>query len=268
MEVSEYPERIDNDALLYAKQVLFYALYIGEQMLLCGAEVGRVEDSIRRICKAYGAEQVDVFTITSSIVATIYGEKFGSATQTRRIEESHKNNLNRIYELNALSRQICATTPPLTEVAAELHRIEARTKPYPLSVSFLMFVLAPLVFSLFFGGGLRDALCAGVIGAAVRLIQLFFERFPINRFVATFLSSVISGVFSNLSAMAGISESADLVSIGVIMLLIPGMALTHAARDIFSGDTISGLLRFVEVILVAASIAVGFAIAGLLTGLL
>lgn len=61
-----------------AEQYLYYAMTIGEQLLCCGAEVGRVEDTIRRICLAYGATRADVFSITSSIVTTIYGEDFGS----------------------------------------------------------------------------------------------------------------------------------------------------------------------------------------------
>ena len=56
-----------------AEQYLYYAMTIGEQLLCCGAEVGRVEDTIRRICLAYGATRADVFSITSSIVTTIYG---------------------------------------------------------------------------------------------------------------------------------------------------------------------------------------------------
>ena len=44
-----------------AEQYLYYAMTIGEQLLCCGAEVGRVEDTIRRICLAYGATRADVF---------------------------------------------------------------------------------------------------------------------------------------------------------------------------------------------------------------
>ena len=46
-----------------AEQYLYYAMTIGEQLLCCGAEVGRVEDTIRRICLAYGASRADVFSI-------------------------------------------------------------------------------------------------------------------------------------------------------------------------------------------------------------
>ena len=50
-----------------------------------------------------------------------------------------------------------------------------------------------------------------------------------------------------------------MISIGNIMLLIPGLALTNSLRDMFSGNTISGLMRFIEAILLALTIALGFA---------
>ena len=52
-----------SSSLDYAREFLFNALNIGEAMLNSGAEASRVEDSVRRICLAYGAEKVDVFTI-------------------------------------------------------------------------------------------------------------------------------------------------------------------------------------------------------------
>ena len=56
-----------------------------------------------------------------------------------------------------------------------------------------------------------------------------------------------------------------MISIGNIMLLIPGIALTNSLRDMFSGNTISGMMRFIEAILLALVIACGFAlVAGLL----
>lgn len=50
---------------------------------------------------------------------------------------------------------------------------------------------------------------------------------------------------------------ADKVLIGIIMLLIPGIILTNSIRDILLGDIISGSLRLVEAILMAATLALG-----------
>ena len=49
------------------REQLTCVMDIGEQMLVCGAEVHRVEDSIQRMCLALGAKRVDIFIITSSI---------------------------------------------------------------------------------------------------------------------------------------------------------------------------------------------------------
>ena len=46
-------------------------LDIGEQMLISGAEISRVEDTVTRLCRAYDMTDIHVFTITSSMVVTV-----------------------------------------------------------------------------------------------------------------------------------------------------------------------------------------------------
>ena len=62
----------------------------------------------------------------------------------------------------------------------------------------------------------------------------------------------------------GMAKNYDAVAIGNIMLLVPGISLVSAARDFISGDLLSGIMRFVESVLVALAIAVGFALPSLL----
>ena len=83
------------------KKVLKYAMEIGECMLVSGAGVSRVEDTISRICKAYGAKEANVFSITSSIVTTIEDEKGEILTQTKRIR-SYKTDFS-LFNLCDLS---------------------------------------------------------------------------------------------------------------------------------------------------------------------
>ena len=91
----------------YAR-LLSDAITIGEKMLCSGAEVSRVEDSIVRICSAYGASRVDVFTITSSIVvsADFDGKTY---TQTRRIK-SYRTDLDMLDRLKRDNLRICLDT--------------------------------------------------------------------------------------------------------------------------------------------------------------
>ena len=57
-----------------------------------------------------------------------------------------------------------------------------------------------------------------------------------------------------------------MLMIGGIMLLIPGIAMTNAARDMLTGDIASGMLRLSNALLVAAAIACGFALSIIMLG--
>lgn len=74
------------------------------------------------------------------------------------------------------------------------------------------------------------------------------------------MCSGIASLLSLLLVRAGLGNNVDLVTIGVLMLLVPGVALTNAMREIVAGDTYSGLSRTAEAILIATGIALGAAV--------
>ena len=93
-----------------AEHMLFNVLEIGSRMLVSGAEVQRVENSIYRMCTAYGSETTEVFCMTYMIVVTISSKQFGTITLSRRIHNLSLNLYELLY-LNALSRRMCSTLP-------------------------------------------------------------------------------------------------------------------------------------------------------------
>ena len=52
----------------------------------------------------------------------------------------------------------------------------------------------------------------------------------------------------------------DMVIIGTIMLLVPGIAITNMMRDILVGDFLTAISKLTEVIIVSIAIAIGIAI--------
>lgn len=240
-----------------AKEYLYITLEIGTEMLLSGAEVSRVEDSIERICKSFGAERVDVLTITASIICTIYTKDYGPVTQSRRIH-GQQTNLHRLEELNQLSRKICMERLNREEVREELDTILNR-RGFSFFTLMCMFALASGMFSLFFGGSVGDAIASACIGVMIKWMDATSKKMRINTFLSALLCSLIGGVLAAVFVYMGLGDSMSMISIGNIMLLIPGLALTNSMRDMFSGDTVSGTMRFVESILLAMTIAFGFA---------
>ena len=241
-----------------ANECLYHILDIGQEMLQCGGEISRVEDSIRRLCLAFGAERADVFTITSNIQATIYSHRFGAVTQTRRVQ-GMRYDLQRLEQLNDLCRHICAEHLSLEEMSAAVERIRAG-RGYGFSLQILSYALVSASFSLFFGGSLRDAAVSGVIGVLLKCLDRMIRRTQANALLSALICSCLGGLMAAAAVQTGLGHSEEMISIGNIMLLIPGIALTNSLRDMFSGNTMSGLLRFLEAIIMAMVIAFGFAL--------
>lgn len=235
------------------------ALDIGEQMVLSGAEVARVEDSVRRICLAFGAARADVLSITTSLIVTIYYEGYGSLTQTRRTSK-FAFDLSRLEKMNALSRRICEENLSVGEARKDFQSV-MREEPYSFYFQMLFFVTVAFSFSLFFGGTLRDALVSALIAVPFKYIDSFAKKVEANPMLTILASSLLGGFLAIIAVRQGLADSVSKVSIGNVMLLIPGIMLTNSMRDMFGGDTITGGIRFIEASLIAVIIALGFSMA-------
>ena len=250
-------------AISSADNILRIALDIGEGLLLCGADVHRVEVAIEKICRTYGAAHIDVFTIHSLILAAVYMPDGSHSTQSRRIFD-YTNNLSKMERYNALSREICAKAPPIDEVDERIREIK-KGAAYPRFLPILGCILAAGSFAVFFGGTIRDGIAAGIVGFIIwALDALRFDYF--NKMPKTMLISFIAGLASCLTVHAGLGENMDRIIIGTIMLLTPGLSLGNAMRDLLAGDTLTGTLKAVQAVIIAVMIAIGYSLAILLAG--
>lgn len=238
--------------------VLSCILDMGELLLTSGAEVMRVEDTISRLCAVYGFSKADVFTITSSIVLTVHTPEGRVITQTRRIM-ARDTDLGRVERVNALSRSLCARPvdgPRFRQAVDGLRRAPA----YPLQAQCAMYAMISAAFSIFFGGTFSDALAAACSGVLLFASLRFGARLRLNSILLNLLSSMLAALAVVAMVSLGLGQNPDKITIGNIMLLIPGIAFTTSLRDMISGDTISGLLGISEAILKALAIAIGFAV--------
>ena len=87
------------------EEILSKALDIGENLLKCGGEPHRIEDTVERICYSYGAAHTDVFALPSLIIATIRMSDGKSKSQIRRVYKT-SNNMYRLEKINDVSRRI------------------------------------------------------------------------------------------------------------------------------------------------------------------
>lgn len=234
-------------------------LEMGELLLNCGAEISRIEDTLQRLGRAYGAERMDVFVIPSLICITLSFPGDDAITETRRISSGGGNDFYRLEKLNALSRDCCREPLPLPELRARLDGVATGKKPR--SVVYCGSVLAAGSFAVFFGGSLWDGLAAAAFALLICYLQEKLGQTALNTVAFNLVVSLLVGLgVGALTTMLPFLHM-DMILIGDIMLLIPGIAMTNAVRNMLVGDTISGAVRLTESLIWALALAGGFMVA-------
>ena len=235
------------------------AARLGYELAVSGAETFRVEDSVRRLLLAYGIE-CEVFAIPNCLVISLETANGKPLSIMKRIG-FHGNNLEAVERLNALCRKICAERPEPGTAEQWLRQTKAECRVFSTPMYYLGNFLGPAGFSLLFGGTLRDAFLAGLMGLIVGLVNRYMSKLETNPFFSTIVEAFAMAVPAYLAAGFHLVDYIDFVIIGTLMILVPGLLITTSMRDIIYGDTNSGINRIVQVLLSAFAIALGTAAA-------
>ncbi len=230
------------------------AVDIGRGLLENGAETYRVEETISHILKATGIRKVDVFAIPTSIITSI-SDEHGPLTRVERIG-ARGTDLNRVTQLNSLSRWIYDEKPDVTQARDALNAL-LKQRAYPAVVKTLGFALVAASFTLLFGGAWVDAAAAALCGMVTKPLLDQLDRFQTNPFFVNIIGGFLIAATALLTVHAGLAKDLDLVIIGTVMNLVPGLAITNSMRDIIAGDLVAGLTKLTEALIIGTAIALG-----------
>lgn len=224
----------------------------GQRLLESGAETYRVEDTVVRLLETFGMENANCFsTLTGLMISATKDGK--SYAQVARIK-ARFTNLNRIVQINDLSRKACSLS--IDEFKDELMTI-IKTPTYNLLTNVLFAYLACFGFNLLFMGSLNDSIYAGFIGMLVRFFTIKLANHDINHFFSITLNAGVSTLLALIFNYFGLVDNYNIMIVAIIMLLVPGLAITNAIYDSLAGDLVSGVTRAIEALIIAVAIAMG-----------
>lgn len=238
------------------REVLDAAMLAGNILLQNGAEIYRVEETVHRICEAFGVESLDTFVLTNGIFMTAGNEQEKRFARVNYIPVKGAQ-LHRIVAVNQLSREIEEGKYTVEQVKQRLEDI--RTAPgYSNRTKIFAVALTGFSFCFMFGGNWMEALVSFVIG-----IVLGFYIYYIGGKFSKIMSNIGGGAVITLIAILALQlkipvpmELSHLI-VGPLMPLVPGLAFTNGIRDITNGDYLSGPVRMIDSIMVFISIAAG-----------
>ncbi len=245
-------------------------LHLGGRLIMeNGGDTYRGEETITRMGRAFGVDEVESFAVPSGIFIS-YRKGDGSIeTAVKRVRRKGTD-LTRVDAVNAVSRRMEQEHLSCEEVMALLREIETRPPKITKVGLTAAVALSSLGWAAMFGGGPMDCAVAFAVALLGQALAFLLDHAGMRSFVSTllgsFLGTILPMFFHQMTGLLMV----DAAVAACLMPMLPGLAMTNAVQDTLRGDMVSGISSATSAILTASMIAggalVGTALFRLLTG--
>jgi len=242
-------------------------LQISKAIAEAGAPAHRLESYMLVLLDKFGLKG-NFFALPTAIMASI-GESYGQRSYMIRTTPGDID-LSTLQQLNAIINQLETDQITVDEALKGIKAVVNNKSAYPLWLTILSFGVVSGGFSSLFLGSIYDILASAVMGWITGFITIFSSR---NSRVEQLLAPICATVVGFLSLL--ISYQTQLidhfmVSLAGLIVLVPGLGITVAIRELSTGHLVSGSARMAGAVttlfLLSFGLALGFLLAEAMLG--
>ena len=234
-----------------------FVLRLARAMHSYGYPAHRVEGALGEVARRLNLT-AQFFSTPTSFMAS-FGLLERQSTHLIRVEPGDVD-LGKSADIEDIIREVVGGRMTLAQGSADLERVHAEPPRYGPVTTMLAFGLSSSAASRFLGGGLREALVAGVIGLVIGVFLMLAGRLPalgrvfpfLTAFSASFIAAAAATVLPHYSVYVG--------TLAGLIVLIPGLTLTTAMTELSSGHLASGTARLSGALMLFLVIGFGVAI--------
>jgi uncharacterized membrane protein YjjP (DUF1212 family) len=244
-------------AQLTAAELAEYLLDLGGTLLSYGCPTHRLEEVIRQVAEREGFK-ADSFAVPTGMWMSVRGSE-SEAPVVRMIRVGDwAVDLARLNAIDRIFNDVLARRLTLAEARRRIDEVEAAPPTYAPLIRLLAMAVAAGASAVFFRGGSREVAAATLGGVLVGLLRASLS--PRLRLLQDFLGGLIAaGLAWGATALAtGVSR--EVLILSVIVLLVPGMALTTGLSELAHKNLVSGASRLMEAFMAFLSILMGIAV--------
>ena len=238
-----------------AEKILEIASLACILILQNGGETYRAEEIAIRICKSGGYAESEVLALPTGVCITLVADGKPINTVVKRTIKRGID-LNKLERTNYIARAFESRIYNEDEAIDELNLIDQIKPRHKLLVAGIGAV-ATVFFILLFGGNFFDCIIGFICGFTVHIISTSFKNANIYSFAMSFIGGIVISFITVVTVTIFKIGNINLIIIGGIIPLLPGLAMINAIRDTMMGDLVSGVARLGEVLLIATSLACG-----------
>jgi uncharacterized membrane protein YjjP (DUF1212 family) len=222
-----------------------FVIELARRLHQYGAAAPRLEQAIGNVAQQLGLV-CDVLSTPTSIVLSFSnpdGDGLAEITQVVRIAPGDVN-LARLCRADEIADRVADGSLEPRRGMAQLRALGRPLSRAALWATIVSYGLSAASVAVLFRTSGPDALVAGVIGVLIGAIVVAGYGRPrlsaagdaIAALVATFIATMVSAWLLPLSL--------KLVVLSALIVLVPGMSLTNAVRELTSQHLASGVARF------------------------
>lgn len=242
-----------------AGSLLGTILDLGEQLLVSGAEVWRVEEILGELFEAYCFKESNIAVTSAFIEATVQTWDDRVYTQIRGVEP-RSYDLDKLQRLFALVHRVCETPTGVDTIQEELRKVIEQPGITDRQ-KYLATVIGSVGFCALYGGGPADLFVAAFNALVVTYLNINIRVHMKNALASTILSAFAMEIIALAALAGGITDQLAPVTIAGIFLLISGIGLANGIGEMMHSNTLSGLIETAAATRGAFGIAIGISMA-------
>lgn len=244
---------------MYINDILNFCVNLARQMIVAGANLERVHLAVEVICKAYGLKDISIFFLSSYISLGAYDSEGNYSSRQASIPPAGIH-LERLKSLNQLSYKVAEITPNPKVLAQMLERAE-QAKEYNTLIVLLGRICAMTCLSFMFGGTIREVFPIAAVTALMHFLMPLLENTGLDRIVINALTMFISTLAALAFVHSGFNGNLAVILITISMIVIPGIPLVNAMRNLLCGREINGILQMLKIVIETLALGMGMYVA-------
>ncbi len=234
-----------------------FCLEIGRALHSFGTPAHRFEEAMHRLVGSLGLEG-DFLAHPTAFFAELRSEKRREVFMVRA--EPGETNLEKLVSIQALVKEVISGDLPIEEAAARVQAVVAQPAHYGKGLVVAGFGLSSAMAARFFGGGWREMLLAALIGVLIALLGFWTSRQHHLAQVLVLLAGTLAGFGGVVAAHLIPHTAAFTITLASIVILLPGLHLTIALREVATGNLVAGSARLVDAVMTLMMLAFGVAL--------
>jgi uncharacterized membrane protein YjjP (DUF1212 family) len=231
-----------------------FCLEIGKALHSFGTPAHRFEEAMHRLVASLGL-QGDFLAHPTAFFAELRSGPRREVFIVRA--EPGETNLEKLVSIQALVKEVIGGNLPIEEAAARVRDVVAQAPRFGRTTVAASFGLSSAMAARFFGGGWREMVLSGLLGVLIALLTFWTSKQHHLAQVLVLLAATFAGFGGVVAAHFIPHTAAFTITLAGIVILLPGLKLTVALREVATGNLVAGSARLVDAVMILMMLAFG-----------